>query len=149
MTGMLVTVDTNVLASGVVGVRSHPTGAPAQFVRAWQGGRFLLLQSAPLVAEIERTLAKPYFAQRLRVEERARFLQLMERRVRTTSLTVTVSGVATHPEDDLVLATALSGGAQFVITGDHKLVRLKSYQGLILLGVHDFLATLPGLSSAD
>lgn len=67
-------------------------------------------------------------------------------------MTAAVSGVATHPEDDLVLATALSGGAQFVVTGDYKLVRLKSlksYEGLLLLNVHEFLATLPGLQPTN
>jgi predicted nucleic acid-binding protein len=34
--------------------------------------------------------------------------------------------VATHPEEDLVLATALSGNAAFVVTGDHKLLRRRS-----------------------
>jgi uncharacterized protein len=147
MTDLLVTADTNLLASGVVRLRSHPEAAPAQFVRAWRDGQFLLVQSVPLLAEIDRTLAKRYFAQRLRDEDHAGLRQLLERRARLTPLTVAVHGVATQPEDDLVLATALSGGAQFVVTGDYKLVGLKQYQGLILVSVHEFLATLPGLQT--
>ena len=64
-----------------------------------------------------------------------------------TPLTVSVSHIATHPEDDLVLATALSGNAQFLVTGDYKLVERKQYQGLILVTVREFLAILPGLPS--
>ena len=66
-----------------------------------------------------------------------------------TPLTVAVEDVATHPEDDLVLATALSGGAQFLVTGDHKLLGLKTYRGLVIVSVREFLALLPGLQSGS
>lgn len=145
MTDLLVTADTNTIASGIVQLRAHPDAATARFIRAWRGGRFLLVQSEPLVAEIGRTLTKPYFANRLTPADHADLQQLLARRARITALTVAVEGVATHPEDDQVLATALSGQAQFVVTGDYKLIRLKQYQGLILVTVHEFLAMLPGL----
>jgi predicted nucleic acid-binding protein len=61
------------------------------------------------------------------------------------ALTVTVTGVASHPEDDLVLATAVSGGAGYLVTGDRQLLRLANYEGIIILTPRDFLATLGGL----
>ena len=148
MTDVRVTADTNIVASGVARLRTRPDAAPVRFVRAWQAGQFTLVQSDPLLAEVDRTLANPYFTQRLPAAEREAFLALLRRRAVLTPLTVTVTGIATHPEDDIVLATALSGNAQFVVTGDYKLVRLKTYHGLILVSVHEFLATLPGLSTA-
>jgi putative PIN family toxin of toxin-antitoxin system len=147
MTLPAVTADANLLASGAL--QLHPDAAPAQFVNAWRSGRFSLVLSDHLLTEVSNSLAKRYFVQRLGDNERTAFRRLLEREATITPITVTVSGIATHPEDDLVLATALSGGAQFVVTGDHKLVRLKAYQGLILMSVHEFLATLPGLTAAD
>lgn len=38
-----------------------------------------------------------------------------------------MQGVATHPEDDLLLATALNGGVQSLVTGDHGLLWLGAY----------------------
>ncbi len=148
MTDVRVTADTNILASGVARLRTRPDAAPVRFVRAWQAGQFTLVQSDPLLAEVDRTLANPYFTQRLPAAERQDFLALVRRRAVLTPLTVTVAGIATHPEDDLVLATALSGAAQFVVTGDYQLVRLKTYEGVLLVSVHEFLATLPGLPPA-
>lgn len=72
MTTVRVTADTNILASGVVRLRTRPDAAPARFVRAWQGGHFTLVQSDPLVAELDRTLSTPYFRQRLPEAERRR-----------------------------------------------------------------------------
>jgi predicted nucleic acid-binding protein len=50
--------------------------------------------------------------------------------------------VATHPEDDLVLATAVSAHADYLVTGDRKLQRLGSYQGVRILSPREFLAVL-------
>ena len=141
-----VTADANLLVSGAV--RRRPDAAPVRLIDTWRRGAFTLLLSDPLLAEVDRTLTKPYFTQRLPVAEREAFLALVRRRALITPLTVPVTGIATHPEDDLVLVTALSGNAQFVVTGDYKLVSLKTYEGVLLVSVHEFLATLPGLSPA-
>jgi predicted nucleic acid-binding protein len=143
MSDILVTADANLLTSGAL--RMRPDAALVRFLDAWLAGRFALILSDHLLGEVERTLAKPYFARRLAPEDRAVFGDLLRRRARITLLTVTVLGIATHPEDDLVLATALSGGAQFLITGDHRLLERKTYQSLMILDVRAFLATLPGL----
>ena len=139
------TIDANLLASGAVRLRVD--AAPVRLIDSWRAGRFTLVLSDPLLAEVDRTLTKPYFTQRLPATERQAFLDLLRRRAVLTPLTVSVTGIATHPEDDMVLATALSGNAQFVVTGDHKLLTLKSYAGLMLVSVHEFLATLPGLTA--
>lgn len=145
MTDLLVTADTNLLVSGIERLRGRPEAATARFIRAWMADRFTLVLSDHLLAEIERTWDKRYFAERLRGDDRVAFRQLIRRRAVITPITVAVSGVATHPEDDLVLATALSGNASFVVTGDYKLLGLKVYEGLALVSVHAFLDILPGL----
>jgi predicted nucleic acid-binding protein len=56
---------------------------------------------------------------------------------------VTVAGVATHPEDDLVLATALSAGADYLVTGDRRFrTRVPHYQGVTLVSPAEFLAII-------
>jgi len=147
MTGLGVTADANLLTSGAV--RRHPDAAPVRFLDGWRAGRFTLILSDHLLTEVERALAKPYFLQRLSEADRREFPRVLWTEAVITPLTVTVTGVATQSADDLVLATAISGGAGFLVTGDHKLLALKSYQGVIILSVHEFLAMLPGLRSDD
>ena len=60
-----------------------------------------------MLAEVERTLARPYFARALSPERARRYLELLRREAAVIPITRTVSGVATHPEDDVVQATAL------------------------------------------
>ena len=48
-----------------------------------------------------------------------------------------------------MLATARSGGAQYVVRDDHQLLRFGGCQGLLILSVRAFMDTLPGLLAAE
>ncbi len=57
-------------------------------------------------------------------------------------ITVTVQGVASHPEDDLILATAVSARADYLVTGDRQLLALGTFQGVQIVSPRDFVAIL-------
>lgn len=107
-------LDANILASGSLASR----GTIAQLIEAFLANQYQVALSQPILHELQRALAKPYFAQRLPVERRERYLALVRSVAIAVPVTSDVHGVATHPEDDLVLATALSARAQYVVTGD-------------------------------
>lgn len=54
---------------------------------------------------------------------------------------VEVQGVAT-PEDDLVLAAALSGEASVLCTRDKQLLKLRAFQGIEILSPGEFLGRI-------
>ena len=134
-------LDTNVLVSGVTGFLID-VSVPGQLLRAWQAGRFTLVVSDHILTELERTLQKPYFQRRLSTEHVAAARLLFHTSARLTPLTVQVQSVASHPEDDLVVATALSGQADYLVTGDRHLQDLGSYQGVTILSPRAFLQRL-------
>jgi putative PIN family toxin of toxin-antitoxin system len=140
-----VTIDTTTLASGFV----RPEPPPGRLLNAWRSRLFTLVTAEALLGEVERTFRKPYFARRLSPEEARANLALLPSEAVIVSTTVTVAGVATHPEDDVVLATALSGGAQFLVTSDHGLLRLGTFRELVIVSAGQFLAMLPGLIQTD
>jgi len=57
--------------------------------------------------ELAQALADPYFATRFPRDDAAAILMLLSTAATVTEITVEVSGVVTHPEDDAVLGTAL------------------------------------------
>jgi predicted nucleic acid-binding protein len=59
-----------------------------------------------------------------------------------TPLTVDVTGVATHPLDDFILATAIASGAYYLVMGDRKLRAITAFQGVTILTPREFLARL-------
>ncbi len=133
-----VVLDTNVLVSAVRADR----GPLAVIREGWLTGRFQVYVSEPLLAEVERTLSKPYFAERLGQERIHRFLTLLKRTTVLQPIIDPVSGVATHAEDDAILATAKSVHAQFLVTGDKALQALGSFGDVCLInpaGFSDFL----------
>ena len=134
-------LDANVLAPAVRGF-ANPDNTLGELLRRWRDGRFQLVVSQPILDELSRTLANSYFSQSLTDEQRARAVRLLARRARFTPITVEVRSVASHPEDDLILATAVSARADYLVTGDRQLLKLQSYLGVTIVSPRDFLALL-------
>jgi len=110
------TIDTNVLASGFAGLEVRQS-TPGAIVRHWRAGHFTLVISDHLLVELRRTFAKPYFTSRRSPTQIAAALTLLSREATVIVPGVDVAGVATHPEDDLVLATAATALVDYLITG--------------------------------
>jgi predicted nucleic acid-binding protein len=103
-------------------------------------GRFTLIVSEPILAEVERSaFAKAYFQRALPDEARARAFATLRKNALITDLTHAVRGVALDPDDDHVLAAALSGQAGQVVTGDQALRALGSHAGVQLVTPREFL----------
>jgi putative PIN family toxin of toxin-antitoxin system len=135
---MRAVLDTNVLASGLL----SRTSTPGRILELWTFDRFELLISLPILDEIERTLNKPYFRERLSRGQIIAALELLQREAHVISISTTVHGAATHPEDDLILATAVSGNSDFLVTGDAQLLRLGEFQQVVICSSSAFLALL-------
>jgi uncharacterized protein len=104
--------------------------------------------SRHMLDELQRTLAKPYFNRFLDPSDQATALRLFRRFATIVEITVDVAGVATHPEDDLVLATALSGNVDYLVTLDRQLLALGEYRGVRIVSTREFLAILEDESGA-
>lgn len=131
-------LDTNVLAAGFV----SPELAPGQLLIAWQYGLFELVTSPQIIAELARTFEQPYF--RLRLSEARRQANLDLLRFSATSVipTAEVARVATHPEDDGILAAAVSANADYLVTGDRQLHRLEIFRGVAIVSPRQFVEVL-------
>ena len=140
---MRVVLDTNVIVSGVVGIRRRES-VPGQILRLLHAKRIEVITSDVLLAEIERTLSLDYFAQRTERWDRAKTLDTFREEGIKTTVTVNVEGVASHPEDDLILARALSAQVDYLVTGDKQLLARDGYEGLRIVSPRDFLGLFEG-----
>lgn len=135
--------DTNVLVSGFASFK-HPTRAPAQLLHAWRAELFELCISEHIIVEFKKTLERHYFKSRLNPEDINEAIILLSEECTVVSLTDRVRGVATHPEDDLLISAAISGKVDYLVTGDKSLLNKvgNSYQGVIFTIPGDFLKIL-------
>jgi|SRR4051812_36390922 len=137
-------LDTNVLASGALGLTGGVT-PPALLLHQWRAGRFRLIISNYIEEELRKTLSQPYFKGRIRSEDRELFLILLSKFAEHTAIRRRITGVATHPEDDPILATALSARADYLVTGDQPLRRrVPAIQDIPLVSPAEFLDLLTG-----
>lgn len=133
-------LDTNILASGTV-TASTP---PGQILNRWRDGQFELVVSEHIIDELEHTLNKPYFQKHLPTNVVTAFTDLLQNEATIIPITIKVKGIATHPEDDLVIAAAVSSKADYLVTGDGPLLNRvgNSYKGVKLINPSDFLEVL-------
>lgn len=135
-------VDTNLFVSGLI----LKQGQPYQLVEALRQGAFVLVLSESLLEEYRRVLARQRFTQRygLSPQEVTDFLTLLATAQRATPkrhLPVRVRDL----KDEKVLATALGGQADYLVTGDEDLLTLDGHPklpNLRILTVRRFLELL-------
>jgi len=105
---------------------------------------FELVWSPPIVAECLRVVDCPKLAGKFRTDPRVLIERALESaRVVATDLLPAVDVVKADPSDNVYLATALAGGARWVVTGNTRhLTPLDGYAGLRIAIPSVFLAEL-------
>ncbi len=140
-------LDANSIVSGTI----VAVGVSAQILDAARAEQFALITSRDIVTEVLRTLARPRVQRKYPVgsAEIGQLRFLLEHDALLVPLSVDVHGVATHPEDDRILATAASGNAQYIVTGDRQLQKLGSFGDVAIVSPRQFLAILQAELDGD
>ena len=115
-------LDTNLFGSGSI----SKGGLPHRLLVEWRGGEFTLLLTAELRAEIEEVLHHPMIAQRygLTAAEIADLLFIVDTMAVRATPRRRLPVHARDPKDDHVLAAALGGRADYLVTGESDLLVL-------------------------
>jgi putative PIN family toxin of toxin-antitoxin system len=133
-----------VIVSGLVG--RSAASPPVLIIEAWRAGRFTLIVSDHILAEVTRTLDQPYFQARLSAEDRAGNILLLRNEAEITPIVNAIRGMATHPEDDLILTTALRSKSDYLVTGDTQLQRISRIGTTLIVTPRQFSEMLTGTS---
>jgi len=122
---MRVFIDTNVLVSVLLNLAE--SGSVRAIFQAFTAARFILLISGKLIDELTETVrAKPRLSKRITEERLNRFVSLlMQTAELIDEIEEPIPSVTRDPDDDYVLAYALVGAADYLITGDNDLLSLQ------------------------
>lgn len=121
-------IDTNVTVSGTI----TPHGVPNRVLRALQNGAFTLVSSSEMEKEVVDVLTRDTIRERFRPapqDVRAVLTALRAAVVRPLPLD-DLPVRCRDPKDDKVLACALGGNADFIVTGDIDLLDLDGHPSL-------------------
>lgn len=136
-----VVLDTNQFVSSVL----VPHGLPAQVIDAWRRREYLLVTSPALIAEIRATLNYPRLRRKYPItdEQVERLVTLLEQDALVVPGEADTSGaIADDPDDDRVLACAVDGMADLIVSGDRHLLDLRAYRGIPIVTARKFLERL-------
>ncbi len=137
---MKAVVDTNIIVSATL----SPSGRRARVLQAWHDQRFELVVSESILAEYQRATDYPEVTSRRHLDpgqvgellrELRQFATVVESAERLTV-------IAEDPEDDKFVECAVSGGADYIVSGDRHLLKLGYYRGVRILSAGEFLALL-------
>ena len=127
-------LDTNAVVSALI---FNASAFP--LVTAWQQPRFRLLVSPALLEECIRVFHYPKF--RLSEGEIKRLLyQELVPFITPVKVSRTPRVILADPSDDHILACAVAGNADIIVSGDRHLLDLGQYRAIPIVPIADFLA---------
>ena len=133
-------LDTNILVSALI----TPRGTPAKVIQAWRVEQFELVTSSPILEELHETLSRPKIKTRyhLSSEDIRNFLTLLAHTALCVSGARSVSAPIHDPDDLRILAAAIESQADYLVTGDKELLRLKQFQSVHIMTPSAFLRVI-------
>lgn len=111
---MRVVLDTNVLLSALI----SPHGAPDKLYRAWRAAKFEVVTSLDQLDELRRASRYPKFKAILQPNRVGAMVNNLQRAIVLDRLSSDVE--ADDPNDAFLLAMAIAGEADYLVTGDRR-----------------------------
>ena len=136
---MRLLLDTNTAVSGLIW-----QGVPGQLIDEAALGRIQLISTEALLDELREVLQRPKFKKKmieifLTDEELFEGYADLVELVKPVALT---NSVSRDPDDDQVLAAAIGGQVDLIISGDRDLLVLGNYQGIRIIRANEAISYL-------
>ena len=125
--------DTNVLVSALLLPDSKPRQALDLVLRKGK-----ILVGFAVLAEIYEVLNRERFRRYIDEDDIRNFVAALTREAEYVDVDESITACR-DPKDDKFLELAISGGADYVISGDSDLLALNPFRGVQILAPHTFL----------
>jgi uncharacterized protein len=140
-TGLRVVLDTNVYISAF----HFPESPLAEIWKHARNGMFELFISPAIVEEFARVSREHFGWDEKKVRIHVRLINKTGKVVAPKTIPDVIKE---DPDDNHILACALAGKANLIVSRDLDLLRLKRYEGIGFMSPIDFLHTLEGFTKA-
>ena len=127
---MRLVLDTNTAVSGLIWGRG-----PGRLIDASAAGNVQIISSLPLLDELHHVLLRKKFAAQL-TEQGVSAADLFEGYAALVQIVVPAligPVILADPDDDIVLATAVGGGAEIIVSGDAHLLGIGEFRGISIV----------------
>jgi uncharacterized protein len=135
-----VVLDTNQFISGTIS--KH--GPSASILNAWREHAYMLIICKAILDELERTLRYPRIIEEygLGLGEVKKIVSFLEREALVIQKIPEVNIVKDDPDDNKIIACALAAEADYIISGDKHLLKIKQHERIPIIGAKEFLSII-------
>ena len=130
-----VVVDTNIVISSAVCV----DGNPAKLFEMILLEKIENYTTEEIINEIKEVMARPKITQRLSLLEKGFIVNNFEKFSKKIKPSVNLNEIKEDPDDNKFLECAVSAAANYIISGDEHLLKLKEFRGIKILKPVDFI----------
>ena len=128
---MKVVLDTNVFISGIFW-----KGASNKVILNWKEGKFTLITSLETILEIIKILKD--FKTKLPDDLIKEWVDLIVRNSIIVGPKEKMTIVEDDPKDNIFIETAVAGNADYIISQDNHLLKLKEFRGIKIITPEEF-----------
>jgi hypothetical protein len=132
-----VVLDTNVLISALI-----RKGKPRKLLRRAYEKRFILILSREMMEEFLEVCGRDYFHEFVSDDEAARFSRMLVNLSQFVAIKSKFKVISEDPSDDIIINTAIDGGAEYIVSGDEHLLALGEFRGIRMVSVSKMLKLL-------
>jgi len=126
--------DTNVLISTLIS-----RGKPRELWNEVLEGKIRLELSNELLKEFNEVIVRPEFKKYLRRSSLTRFRRILLEKANITRVKVRFAQITEDADDNIVFEAAYCSGAEYIVSGDNDLLRLKEFKGIKIVTVDEML----------
>ena len=128
---MKVVLDTNIFISGIFW-----KGSSNRVINNWREGKFILVTSLEAVSEIIKILKD--FKIKLSDEMIKEWVDLIVRNSIIVEPKEKIDAVEDDPKDNIFIETAVAGNADYIVSQDTHLLKLKEFRGIKIITPEEF-----------
>lgn len=116
-------------------------GPSYEILEAWERGQFILLTSKAIISEVKRVLHYPRVQKKYHLTDNE-IKQVIRNLIKYAVITpgeLKLNVIKEDPSDNEILACAVEGEADFIISGDKDLKELNIYRGIRIIEAKEFV----------
>lgn len=132
-----ITLDTNILVSALIA-----KGKPRKLVKMIELKKANLVLSNSIIEEFEAVVRRKKFSKYVTLITIIQFANKIKMLSKITTVKSHFKVIKKDPEDDLILNTAYSGKADYIVSGNQHLLKLKRFRNIEIVNTTKMLKIL-------
>ncbi len=136
-----VVLDTNVVVSSML----VQEGSPASIFRKLALGDINNFTTHEIIEEIKEVLARPRILKRISLAESEFVLHSFEELSEKVYPEISLDEIKDDPDDNKILECAIASTADYIISGDAHLLKLREFRGIKIVSPAEFILLMDGI----